>query len=71
MCSESSNIGLVVLDFLLQANTMRNNQAILLDSPHITAAAKYIVNQKQYWLGRLLAFACKANAKSRPSQYCF
>jgi hypothetical protein len=27
ICSESSNIGLVVLDFLLQANAMRNDQA--------------------------------------------
>jgi hypothetical protein len=27
ICRESSNIGLVVLDFLLQPNAMRNDQA--------------------------------------------
>jgi hypothetical protein len=36
MCSESSNIGLVVYDFLLQANAMPT-KPILLDSLYIAA----------------------------------
>jgi hypothetical protein len=38
MCSESSNIGLVVLDFLLQANAKKTTKPILLDSLYIAAA---------------------------------
>ncbi len=36
MCSESSNIGLVIYDFLLQANAMPT-KPILLDSLYIAA----------------------------------
>ncbi len=35
MCSESSNIDLVVLDFLLQANAKKTTKPILLDSHSI------------------------------------
>jgi hypothetical protein len=35
MCSESSNIGLVVLDFLLQAKAKKTTKPILLDSHSI------------------------------------
>jgi hypothetical protein len=41
ICSESSNIGLVVLDFLLQANAKKMTKPILLDSYSIEKCSAF------------------------------